>query len=86
MLLSFIQVSVHDPLKSVDQLGRVEVDEQAELLVGQLQIRQKLGGMNGMKLFNSLDFHDDQVFNKQVDAQIVSQSLPTINDGHGDLF
>ena len=74
---------INQPPNAVHEFLHVEIDQQADVAARQLEAGEQLGFVNGLKLPHSLELHDDQVFDEQVDA-IAAVDLP-IDDGQGLL-
>jgi len=57
-----------DTPDSVTEVGNIEVDEQAELMVTQFQVRQNLRKMERKQFLHCFEFNDDAILDNEVDA------------------
>ena len=48
---------------------RVEIQKQPQVLAREAKVRQKLRGVNRLKLLDGLDLDDNEVLNRQTDQQ-----------------
>ena len=76
---------INQPPNAVLEFLHVEIDQQADVAARQLEVGEQLGFVNGLKLRHSLELHDDQVFDEQVDAIAAVDLHISIDDGQGLL-
>lgn len=79
-LFSFFVV-VYQPLDAESQVRNVKVYQEPDFEPTQLQVCEELSMVNTQKLFNDLQFHDDDLFDEQVDPIPDIQLNPFIGNG-----
>jgi len=63
----------------------VEVQEKAKTMAGELEVREKLSFMYGMKGKNGLDLNDHSLFDQQVDSVALIQSDTLVHEWQRNL-
>src|SRR3972149_6203526 len=76
---------ITQPPNAVLEFLHVEMDQQADVAAGQLEVGEQPGFVNGLKLRHSLALQDDQVFAEQVDAIAAVDWHISIDAGQGLL-
>jgi hypothetical protein len=71
--------------RSVTEKLHVEVDQQANVTAGQLEVGKQLRLVNGLQLSYGFELNDDQVFNEQINAVTAVDPYAPINNGEGLL-
>jgi len=74
----------HSP-DAIAQKGDMEVDQKANGIAAESQIRQQLGLVDGQHLRQCFQLDEDSIFNKQVDAITDVDLAPAINDRNWPL-
>jgi hypothetical protein len=60
------------------QAAGVEIQQKAGRAAGNLQIGNDLRQVDGMQLFDGLDFDDDATFDQQIQSQVACDALTSI--------
>jgi len=76
---------IHDALQAFFQYRNVEINQQADTLRRELQIREQLVVMYWRKAFDRLNFHNNEVVNHQIHAIAAIQLHAFVEDWKGDL-
>ena len=77
----FVYESANAFLEQLD----VEVDQQSNVTAGKLKVGEYLGLVYGFKPGHSLEFNNDEVFDKQINAIATVDTHISINDRQGLL-
>jgi hypothetical protein len=77
--------SVDDAGDAVAEVLGAEVDEQAEALVGEAEVGEKLLAMDGSKLLDGLEFDDDHVLDKEIGAEGDVEHHAIVDNGDREL-
>ena len=64
----FPVLAIDHSLYAVAEMSYVEVDQQADVAVARADVGEKLGVMDCIYAFYTLDLNDDLVFPNQIDA------------------
>ena len=81
----FVLRSVDDTVNPLTHVRNVEVQQQAEFVTGQPEVRQQLGSVDGKQLFNTFEFNDEAVFNDEVDTIGGGELHAFVNDRQMNL-
>jgi hypothetical protein len=72
--------SVNHALDAVLQAGNVKIDEQADVLPAEAQVRKQLCFMDGMDCLHTLDLYNHQILNQQVDTLSEVEFFALVDD------
>ena len=78
--------SVEHPLDAVAQVRHVEVNQQADFMITELQIRQNLRQVERMQFFHCFQLDDYASFNNEVDSIAGIDLNALMNDRQSDLM
>ena len=71
---------VHDAFDAIPQPMDIEVDEQTQLLFGQLQVRSELCRVHPCELLDSLDLDDKRIVDQHVESVATVDTMATIDE------
>jgi hypothetical protein len=77
--------SIHHALDSVAQVEYVKIDQQAYADAAESHVGQELGVVNWVDRFDGFYFHDDEIFDHQVDAITEFDFLAVVEYRQPDL-
>jgi hypothetical protein len=72
--------SADDPFDALFEHADIEIDEQSEMQVGKLQIRQQLAVVDGQEPVYRFEFENDMPLNEQVETQSIFDADALIDE------
>ena len=86
-IISFAPIfAIYHSLDAITKVCDMEVDEKTYVLAAQLQVRQKLRLVNGIKALSTLQFDDDRLPNHQIETVTEVDGSSIVNDRQHNLI
>ena len=75
----------NETLDALLDCGDVEVDEESEAFLGELHIREELGGEDGVHGLHGFELTDDEVVDQDMEPEAFVEGDVAVDDGYHHL-